>query len=204
MNILLLFFALPIAVIIFSIVLQKILKCPILVAGVIFAIFLILSFTVFSVVFLVATIIYTLISFITATIVSLIERFNRCIRDRICPDDSNHCTSNNSNDLNTSNLLTIQSRCGVDENRCENGNGCGNSNGNLLTISSSCNNGENSNDLLTIRSDLNNTNTSNNRSSSCNCNCTCRRNGTIAVNASVVPQNNTSGTFSGCYRRRCR
>ena len=201
MNILLLFFALPIAVIIFSIVLQKILNCPILVAGVLFAIFLILSFTVFSVVFLVATIIYTLISFITATIVSLIERFKKCIRDRICPDESNHCTSNTSN---TSNLLTIQSRCGGNENECENGNSCGNSNGNLLTISSSCNNGENSNDLLTIRSDLNSANTSNNQSSSCNCNCTCRRNGTIAVNANVVPQNNTSGTFSGCYRRRCR
>lgn len=201
MNILLLFFALPIAVIIFSIVLQKILKCPILVAGVIFAIFLILSFTVFSVVFLVATIIYTLISFITATIVSLIERFKKCIRDRICPDESNHCTSNTSN---TSNLLTIQSRCGGNENEYENGNSCGNSNGNLLTISSSCNNGENSNDLLTIQSNLNSANTSNNQSSSCNCNCTCRRNGTIAVNANVVPQNNTSGTFSGCYRRRCR
>lgn len=201
MNILLLFFALPIAVIIFSIVLQKILKCPILVAGVIFAIFLILSFTVFSVVFLVATIIYTLISFITATIVSLIERFKKCIRDRICPDESNHCTSNTSN---TSNLLTIQSRCGGNENGYENGNCCGNSNGNLLTISSSCNNGENSNDLLTIQSNLNSANTSNNQSSSCNCNCTCRRNGTIAVNANVVPQNNTSGTFSGCYRRRCR
>lgn len=201
MNILLLFFALPIAVIIFSIVLQKILKCPILVAGVIFAIFLILSFTVFSVVFLVATIIYTLISFITATIVSLIERFKRCIRDRICPDESKNCTSNTSN---TSNLLTIQSRCGGSENGCENRNSSGNSNGNLLTISSSCNNGENSNDLLTIQSNLNSANTSNNQSSSCNCNCTCRRNGTIAVNANVVPQNNASGTFSGCYRRRFR
>ena len=191
MNILLLFFALPIAVIIFSIVLQKILKCPILVAGVIFAIFLILSFTVFSVVFLVATIIYTLISFITATIVSLIERFNRCIRERICPDESNHCTSNTSN---TSNLLTIQSRCGGNENGCENGNGCGNSNGNLLTISSSCNNGENSNDLLTIRSDLNSANTSNNQSSSCNCNCTSYQT-TVEYHQTSIHQNQKHNQF---------
>ena len=41
MNILLIFFALPIATIIISIALQKILKCPILVAAIIFAIFLI-------------------------------------------------------------------------------------------------------------------------------------------------------------------
>ena len=38
MNILLLFFAIPIAVIIFSIALQKILKCPFIVAGIIFSI----------------------------------------------------------------------------------------------------------------------------------------------------------------------
>ena len=40
MNILLIFFALPIATIIISIALQKILRCPILVAAIIFAIFL--------------------------------------------------------------------------------------------------------------------------------------------------------------------
>ena len=46
MNILLIFFALPIAVIIISIALQKILKNPILVAAIIFAVFLIVTFIV--------------------------------------------------------------------------------------------------------------------------------------------------------------
>jgi hypothetical protein len=68
MNILLIFFALPIAVIIFSIALQKILKCPILVSAIIFAIFLIVTFVIDNVNFLIATIIYTIISFITAFI----------------------------------------------------------------------------------------------------------------------------------------
>ena len=48
MNILLLFFALPIATIILSIVLQKILKCPILVAATFFAIYLIVAFAIFD------------------------------------------------------------------------------------------------------------------------------------------------------------
>ena len=47
MNIILLFFVLPFATIIFSIVLQKILKCPVLVAAIFFAIYLILAYTVF-------------------------------------------------------------------------------------------------------------------------------------------------------------
>ena len=38
-TILLLFFALPIAVVVISVALQKILRCPILVAAIIFAIF---------------------------------------------------------------------------------------------------------------------------------------------------------------------
>ena len=45
-NILLIFFALPIATIIISIALQKILKNPALVAAVIFAIFLIVTFAI--------------------------------------------------------------------------------------------------------------------------------------------------------------
>ena len=46
MNVLLIFFALPIATIIISIALQKILKCPPLVASIIFAIFLIVTFII--------------------------------------------------------------------------------------------------------------------------------------------------------------
>ena len=72
MNNLLIFFALPIATIIISIALQKILKCPPLVAAIIFAIFLIVTFVVGDINFLIATIAYTILSFITATLVYLI------------------------------------------------------------------------------------------------------------------------------------
>ena len=56
MNLLLLLFALPIATIIFSIVLQKIIRSPILVALTIFAIFLIVTFAAFDESFLIYTI----------------------------------------------------------------------------------------------------------------------------------------------------
>ena len=89
MNILLIFFALPIATIIISIALQKILKCPPLVAAILFAIFLIVTFIVNNLNFLIATIIYTIISFITAVIVCFICRFiRRCFRDN---EDENTC-----------------------------------------------------------------------------------------------------------------
>ena len=81
MNIILLiFFAIPIAVIIISIALQKVLKCPFLVAAVIFAIFLIVTFVISNINFLVATIIYTIISYIVAVLTCLISRFlnNNC------------------------------------------------------------------------------------------------------------------------------
>ena len=59
MNNLLIFFALPIATIIISIALQKILKCPYLVSAIVFAIFLIVTFIINNLNFLVATIVYT-------------------------------------------------------------------------------------------------------------------------------------------------
>ena len=74
MNNLLIFFALPIATIIISIALQKIFKCPPLVAAIIFAIFLIVTFVVGNINFLIATIAYTILSFITAALVCLICR----------------------------------------------------------------------------------------------------------------------------------
>ena len=57
MNTLLIFFALPIAVIIISIALQRILKCPALVAAIIFAIFLIVTFVVNNLELLIAAIV---------------------------------------------------------------------------------------------------------------------------------------------------
>ena len=95
MTELLIFFALPIATIIFSIALQRLLDCPFLVAGVIFAIFLVVTFVIGNLMFLIATIVYTIIAFITAVIVMWItrenEEHNRCRR--------HHNDSNNNNKL---------------------------------------------------------------------------------------------------------
>lgn len=102
MNILLLFFALPVATIILAIVLQKILKCPILVAATFFAIFLIVTFAVFDASFLVFAIVYTILAFLAAAITQAICRFiNNCCSNS---DDNNSncfeciCGNNSDND----------------------------------------------------------------------------------------------------------
>ena len=212
MNILLIFFALPIATIIISIALQKILKCPPLVAAIIFAIFLVVTFIINSLTFLVATIIYTIISFITAVIVWIIcrilerERRNRrdCDRDR---DRDRDCDcrwcSACGRERNQNNLLTINSSC---QN---------NGNGDLLTISSNGCNGT-TNDLLTISSNNssgnNNCNNCNNWNcnSDCNCNndndCDCGNNSNgVTARINVIPNSNSngrSGCICGSFRRR--
>lgn len=202
MNILLIFFALPIATIIISIALQKILRCPPLVAAIIFSIFLVVTFIINSLTFLVATIAYTIISFITAVIVCIICRIlkrNRRNR-RECDSDFGNCfvcgcERNRSNCINDSNnLLTINSNC--QDNR----------NGDLLTISSCDWNGT-SNDLLTISG--NNFNGNNNWNNNCGCNsnngCGNNSNNSNGVTAriNVIPTTNNNGR-SGCSCGGCR
>ena len=76
MNTLLIFFAFPVAVIIISAILQKLIKNPIAVAALIFAIFLIVTFAAFDVTFLIATLVYTILALITALIVRYICESN--------------------------------------------------------------------------------------------------------------------------------
>ncbi len=212
MNIILLiFFAIPLAIIIFSIALQKILKCPALVAGIIFAIGIIITFIIGNVIILAATLAYTFISYITAVITCFVSRYwcGNC-NQNCCRRSSCNCnTANNRNN----DLLTISSRCS------------NNGNGDLLTISSNCANG-NTNDLLTINSnnendcchhnnncgcenDNNQVSTingviriadSNNSNNNCNGN-----NDEITTRINVVPNtanNGRSGCICGRYRRR--
>lgn len=75
MSNLLLYFALPVATIILSVVLQKILRSPILVAATAFAIYLIVTFAVFDEGFLLFAIIYTILAYLTA----LLTRFICCL-----------------------------------------------------------------------------------------------------------------------------
>ena len=96
MSTLLLFFALPIATIILSIVLEKILRSPILTAITFFAIYLIVAFTAFDETFLVYVIIYTLLAFIAAYIAELFYR--KCIGN----NTNNLGTSDNNNENNSS------------------------------------------------------------------------------------------------------
>ena len=93
---LLIFFALPIATILLAIVLERVLRSPILVAITFFSIYLIVLFTLFATgvvtdlaTLLIALIVYTFLAYITAVIL----RFIRCICQRylrpccsICPN----------------------------------------------------------------------------------------------------------------------
>lgn len=106
MNTLLLFFALPIATIILAIVLEKILRNPILTALTFFAIYLIVAFAAFDATFLVYVIVYTLLSFISAYIAEVFYRRFRFM-----------CHNNNTNNLGTS-----------DNNNSENNNNNSNNN----------------------------------------------------------------------------
>lgn len=129
MDLILIFVVLPLTTIIFSIALQRLLKCPILVAAVVFATFLILTYTVFGTDFIIFAILFAILAFITAFLVSLFCRITR---------------SNLDNNDNDDNLLTISSRCGNCKNSevltISTGGTYGNSNNNNA---SNCNNGNN-------------------------------------------------------------
>ena len=84
MNILF-FVIFPIAVVLISIVLQKILRSPILVALLVFAVFLILAYTAFTPEFVLNALVYAVLAFITAQLFRLIC----CLKNRIhCPQES--------------------------------------------------------------------------------------------------------------------
>ena len=147
-DVLLIFFALPIAVIIISIALQKIFRNPILVAAIIFAIFLIVTFVIDNIQFLVAAIAYAIISYITAFLTYIICRFLKEQRN-----NSNCCTNDSNNGINT-----------ISNNNSQNCN-CG------------CNNNDDNNEVLGVNG--------------------------VSARIDVIPNNNgTTGSITGCYRRR--
>lgn len=121
MNILLIFFALPLATIILAAVLQKLIKCPILVAAIFFAIYLIVAFAVFDATFLIAAIVYTFLAYVTAAIVRLLCWFFRnCNVSCNCNREGNDCPCRRN--ATTNNVLALS-----DANEgvtLSNGNGC--------------------------------------------------------------------------------
>lgn len=99
MDTLLIFFAFPIAVIIISAILEKILKSPIAVAAFIFAVFLVVTFAAFDETFLIATLVYTIIAFITALIVHYLKQRNEN-NQNLCNLLAEFIQNNNSNNQN--------------------------------------------------------------------------------------------------------
>lgn len=124
MNTLLIFFALPIAVVIISIALQKILKNPLLVAAIIFAIFLIVTFIVNDLNFLVAAIAYTILSFITAFITYFVCQFLReqGIFNPSCCRERRENIGNSNSDNNVMTIANGQTQVGNHHNGCNQNN----------------------------------------------------------------------------------
>ena len=130
MNNLLIFFAIPVATIILSVVLQKILRSPFLVSATFFAIFLIVTFSAFDESFLVFAILYTLLALITAIITRFIcclinNSDNPCFRrnaiagEGICGNSS--VSDDNDDDDDNSNNGSNNSGCGCNrsmQNQC--------------------------------------------------------------------------------------
>lgn len=118
MNTLLFLFALPLATIILSVVLLKILKCPALVAATFFSIYLILTYTAFDPNFLILAVIYTILSYLTAiiarTICRIISRINNCSKARII--NENYCLSNNA--VENSNYGLCNNTKNIPQNYC--------------------------------------------------------------------------------------
>ena len=110
MNTLLLFFAFPVSTIILAIVLEKIIRNPILTAATFFAIFLVIAFAFFDATFLVFVIAYIILAFLAAVIGEIFFRKCRCLSDRIgnlgSSDDNyrkhneNNCNNNSNNSNN--------------------------------------------------------------------------------------------------------
>ena len=97
MNNLLIFFAIPVAVIIFSIALQKILRCPILVSAIIFAIFLVIAFAISNLTFLIAAIAYGLLAYLTAWLTCIIKTIYRRFSNTSIANEISQCSNCNNN-----------------------------------------------------------------------------------------------------------
>jgi len=139
MDPILIFVVLPLATIIFSIALQRLLKCPILVAAIVFAVFLILAYTVFGTGFIIAAIVYAILAFITAFLTCLICRIIRRLRELEDRDSDcdNDCRCGNGENTE---LLTIST-----------GGSCGNNNNNNSNYG--CNN-DSSNERIVLNAEV--------------------------------------------------
>ena len=100
---LLIFFAIPLAIIVISIALQKILRNPFLVSAIVFSVLLIIVLAFLDIIYLIAVVAYTILSFTTAVLTCVISRF---FRNQIC---NGFCNNLNEEDT-TSNNINIRNR----------------------------------------------------------------------------------------------
>ena len=95
MNNLLIFFALPIATILLSIVLQRVLNNPALVGMTFFAIYLIITYAFFDSNFLILTFIYSILAYLSAVISCIICSLISRLNDDDIMNCFNGCSCNN-------------------------------------------------------------------------------------------------------------
>ena len=103
---LLIFFAIPLAVIVISIALQKILRNPFLVSAVIFSILLVIVLAFFDPIYLIAVLAYTILAFIAAVLTCLICRL---LNNNNVMLSCLGCNNSNNNSDNQENLLVGES-----------------------------------------------------------------------------------------------
>lgn len=120
-NFLLLFFAIPVAIIILSIIFETLINCPIKIAGITFSILLIVTFAVADQNYLIFTIIYTILSYVVAWITK--QWMNNNDEDNTCNNICNNNTSletliQNINEQSMQNTLNQNnSNCGCNRRR---------------------------------------------------------------------------------------
>lgn len=188
MNLLLIYFALPLATIILAAVLQKLIKSPILVAAIFFAIYLIVAFAVFDAVFLIAAIVYTFLAYVTAAIVKILCWFfrncnlncNCCRREEGSCRRENECPCKRNQSRVSDNVLTLSD--GNEIVNLSNTNGC------TCRIRCQNNNGEAFNNGY-------NRGYNNGYDNAYNF---------ISNNGGIQAENNNNNSCQCCNRRRCR
>jgi len=105
MNNLLIYFALPIATIILSIILQKLIKCPLAVASIFFAIYLVVTFAAFDINFLILAILYTILAYVTALLTKVILNLIKEHNCNECNDETLNVSTINTDVLNTNTIM---------------------------------------------------------------------------------------------------
>ncbi len=147
MNTLLLFFALPIATIILAIVLEKLLRNPILTAATFFAIYLIVAFAAFDAEFLVYVIFYTILAFIAAVLAEFFYR--RCHQNGCtwsCQCRRNHNNNNDNNTNTNTNTIVLSNQ---DVARIANQLANIQNNNNSNSCNNNCHNSNSASDVVT-------------------------------------------------------